>query len=74
VFFAPTRLQAGGFWTAQLAQEIDDATAFILLVGERGLGSWQVPEYDEALDNPAGAGASRSRWPASNFGRTALWK
>jgi formylglycine-generating enzyme required for sulfatase activity len=50
VFFAPTHLRAGGFWTAQLAQEIDDATAFILLVGERGLGSWQLPEYDEALD------------------------
>jgi len=50
VFFAPTHLRAGGFWTAQLAQEIADATGFILLVGERGLGDWQVPEYDEALD------------------------
>jgi hypothetical protein len=50
VFFAPSHLRAGGFWTAQLAQEIADATGFILLVGERGLGDWQVPEYDEALD------------------------
>src|SRR5258707_15303513 len=50
VFFAPMHLRAGGFWTAQLAQEIADATAFILLVGERGLGNWQLPEYDEALD------------------------
>jgi hypothetical protein len=50
VFFAPTNLRAGGFWSAQLAQEIAEATAFILLVGERGLGSWQVLEYDEALD------------------------
>jgi hypothetical protein len=50
VFFAPTDLRAGGSWTAQLAQEIKDATAFILLVGERGLGPWQVLEYDEALD------------------------
>src|SRR5260370_7239299 len=50
VFFAPMHLRAGGFWTAQLAHEIADATAFILLVGERGLGSWQRPEYDEALD------------------------
>src|SRR6202030_3874055 len=32
------------------AQEIADATAFILLVGEKGLGDWQVLEYDEALD------------------------
>src|ERR1700733_4578407 len=50
VFFAPMRLRAGGSWTAQLAQEIADSTAFILLVGERGLGDWQVYEYDEALD------------------------
>ncbi len=43
-------LRAGGSWSAQLAQEIADATAFILLVGEAGIGKWQVPEYDEALD------------------------
>jgi TIR domain len=50
VFFAPTHLRAGGSWSAQLAQEIADATAFILLIGEAGIGKWQVPEYDEALD------------------------
>ena len=50
VFFAPTHLRAGGSWTAQLAQEFADATAFILLVGPAGIGKWQVPEYDEALD------------------------
>ena len=50
VFFAPTNLRAGGFWSAQLAQEIADATAFVLLVGEGGIGGWQVLEYDEALD------------------------
>jgi formylglycine-generating enzyme required for sulfatase activity len=50
VFFAPTHLRAGGSWTAQLAQEIAQATAFILLVGEHGLGDWQIYEYDEALD------------------------
>ncbi len=50
VFFAPTHLRAGGSWSAQLAQEIEEATAFILLVGEAGIGNWQVPEYDEALD------------------------
>jgi len=54
VFFAPTNLRAGGFWSAQLAQEIADATAFILLIGERGLGNWQVLEYDEALDKRVG--------------------
>ena len=50
VFFAPTHLRAGGSWSAQLAQEIAEANAFILLVGEAGVGQWQVPEYDEALD------------------------
>src|SRR5580704_7511336 len=50
VFFAPTHLRAGGSWSAQLAQEIAEANAFILLVGQAGVGQWQVPEYDEALD------------------------
>src|SRR5580658_11056061 len=50
VFFAPTQLRAGGSWSAQLAQEIAEASAFILLIGEAGIGKWQVPEYDEALD------------------------
>ena len=50
VFFAPSNLRAGGAWTAQLAEELAEADAFILLIGEDGVGKWQVPEYDEALD------------------------
>src|SRR5271165_1567371 len=50
VFFAPSSLRAGGSWTAQLAKELAEADAFILLIGEKGVGKWQVPEYDEALD------------------------
>src|SRR5262252_6078527 len=50
VFFAPTNLRAGGFWSAQLAAEIAESAAFILLVGDKGIGPWQVLEYDEALD------------------------
>src|ERR1700688_4936274 len=50
VFLAPTHLRAGGSWSAQLAQEIVKANAFILLIGAAGIGKWQVPEYDEALD------------------------
>jgi hypothetical protein len=50
VFFAPSSLRAGGFWSRTLAEEIAHADAFILLVGERGVGDWQVLEYDEALD------------------------
>jgi formylglycine-generating enzyme required for sulfatase activity len=50
VFFAPIHLRAGESWSAQLAEKIEQATGFILLVGESGVGKWQVPEYDEALD------------------------
>jgi formylglycine-generating enzyme required for sulfatase activity len=50
VFFAPSSLRAGGFWSRTLADEIAQADVFILLVGERGVGDWQVLEYDEALD------------------------
>ena len=50
VFFAPSSLRAGGFWSKALAEEIAQADAFILLVGEKGIGDWQVLEYDEALD------------------------
>jgi hypothetical protein len=50
VFFAPTHLRAGRSWSSQLANEIEEANAFILLIGEHGVGDWQVYEYDEALD------------------------
>jgi TIR domain len=53
VFFAPSSLRAGGFWSKVLAEEIAQADAFILLVGEKGVGDWQVLEYDEALDKRA---------------------
>src|SRR5262245_52064961 len=50
VFFAPSTLRAGGFWSKALGEEIAQADAFILLVGVKGVGNWQVLEYDEALD------------------------
>jgi tetratricopeptide (TPR) repeat protein len=50
VFFAPKNLRAGGYWQPVLAQEIANATAFLLIVGEKGVGPWQVLEYYEALD------------------------
>jgi formylglycine-generating enzyme required for sulfatase activity len=53
IFFAPESMRAGGFWKKQLAEEIEESTAFILLVGEKGLGDWQVMEYYEALDRRA---------------------
>jgi hypothetical protein len=53
IFFAPDSMRAGGFWKPQLAAEIEKSTAFILLIGEKGLGDWQVMEYFEALDRRA---------------------
>jgi formylglycine-generating enzyme required for sulfatase activity len=50
VFLASTSLRAGGFWSQALGDAISQADAFILLVGEKGVGDWQVPEYYEALD------------------------
>src|SRR6266446_7374415 len=50
IFFATKSLRAGGYWLPELAREIAEATAFVLLVGEKGLGPWQVTEYCEALD------------------------
>ena len=34
----------------QMRAELAKAAGFILLIGEHGIGKWQVPEYDEALD------------------------
>src|SRR5258708_6883620 len=50
VFFAPKSLRAGGYWLPSLADAIAESTAFVLLVGEKGLGPWQVIEYYAALD------------------------
>lgn len=50
IFFAPASLRAGGYWLPTLAQEIAAADVFLLLVGDKGLGRWQVLEYYEALD------------------------
>jgi hypothetical protein len=50
IFFAPKNLRAGGYWLPQLADAIAQATIFVLLVGEKGLGPWQVDEYYEARD------------------------
>ncbi len=50
IFFAPKSLRLGGYWLPELAKEIGEATAFVLLVGEKGLGPWQVTEYYEAID------------------------
>jgi hypothetical protein len=41
VFFAPASLRAGGFWSKALADQIAQADAFILLVGERGSPGWR---------------------------------
>jgi tetratricopeptide (TPR) repeat protein len=53
IYFAPKSLRAGGLWLPELAREITEATAFVLLVGENGIGPWQAMEYYEALDRRA---------------------
>ncbi len=53
VFLAPKSLRAGGYWLPKLAEAIAEANAFVLYVGENGLGPWQVIEYYEALDKRA---------------------
>jgi formylglycine-generating enzyme required for sulfatase activity len=50
VFFAPADLRAGARWAPALAAAIAEATAFVLLVTERGIGRWQEIEYDAAFD------------------------
>ena len=49
VYFAPKSERGGGFWLPSLANEIADATVFVLFLGEKGIGPWQVLEYNEAL-------------------------
>src|SRR5262249_43016293 len=60
LFFAPQSLRAGGFWLPELAQEIAEATAFILLVGEKGIGPWQAAraggwEFEGVVSGPVAA-------------------
>ncbi|HMK69031.1 MAG TPA: toll/interleukin-1 receptor domain-containing protein, partial [Stellaceae bacterium] len=50
VFFSSKSLRAGGFWMPELAREIAESTAFVLLIGKGGLGPWQGIEYYEAFD------------------------
>jgi formylglycine-generating enzyme required for sulfatase activity len=50
VFFAPESLRPGGRWARALAEAIDEASAFVLLVTDRGIGRWQEIEYHAAFD------------------------
>jgi WD40 repeat protein len=50
IFLAPKALRAGGYWMRSLAEEIAEATVFVLLIGENGISRWQFYEYCEAFD------------------------
>ena len=63
VFFDATSLRAGGYWQPALAREINEADAFVLLVGEKGLGPWQRLEYYEAHDKHVKSPDDRARDP-----------
>ena len=56
----------GGYWQPALAQGIDEADAFVLLVGEKGLGPWQRLEY---LRGPRQAREVAGRHAAAATGR-----
>jgi hypothetical protein len=50
VFFAPKTMRPGAYWMPALAEEIAQATGFVLMIGPNGLGPWQTIEYYEAYD------------------------
>jgi TIR domain len=50
VFLAQKSLRPGAYWQPAIAQEITEADAFVLLIGENGLGPWQSTEFYEAHD------------------------
>ena len=50
IFLAEKDLRVGGYWQEALAREIAEAEIFVLLIGQGGIGPWQVTEYSEALD------------------------
>jgi formylglycine-generating enzyme required for sulfatase activity len=50
IVVAPKSMRAGGMWLPELARAIAEATVFVLIVGEKGIGPWQTMEYYEALD------------------------
>ena len=49
IFYSPVSL-AHGFWLPRLASGINEADAFLLLLGPKGAGPWQEIEYHEAFD------------------------
>jgi hypothetical protein len=50
IFLAPKTLRPGAYWMPAFAEEIAQATSFVLIVGPNGLGPWQTSEYYEAYD------------------------
>ena len=63
IYFAPRTMRAGGFYLPELAKAVNEATAFVLLVGKNGLGPWQVIEYYEALARRVKAHAQQAKAP-----------
>ena len=52
-YFAPYNLRLGAFWLPALSEAVEQCDAFLMLIGEHGLGAWQKLEYYEALDRRA---------------------
>jgi ribosome biogenesis GTPase A len=47
---APQSLQIGKIWLPQLEELIQESDAFLLLLGESGIGEWQKTEYYAAFE------------------------
>lgn len=50
VFLAADSLRAGTPWSEELARRIAEADAFIFLIGEKGIGPWQLVEWHDAFE------------------------
>lgn len=51
IFYDAHSLRGGSCWPEVLADQIAEAEAFVLLIAENGVGSWQILEYFEAFDH-----------------------
>ncbi|HVQ38213.1 MAG TPA: TIR domain-containing protein, partial [Pyrinomonadaceae bacterium] len=50
IFYDAQSLRGGSCWPGILANKIMEADAFVLLIADNGVGSWQILEYYEAFD------------------------
>ena len=62
IFFAPYNLKLGAFWLPVLGEAINEAAAFLIILGKQ-LGEWQKLEYYEAIDRKAKESRANRQFP-----------